>query len=214
MWTLFLSAWLWDPPPPPPPPPTLLDEWREEIIWAAGWLGFVLSLLVTQMPTALSMAVTQTLNNATFCLQYALLGAWGGCSTQVIGVTNGVLKIGAEGGSGLCKTLQKFTPFALIPLGAYTYSKPLDLLPLSAVAGRLVSFQATDMFTVRMIQLVALLPWVPYALALEQTSALLTAILSIGLQLLAIWSNHRAQLLGGGQPAVEKKETKKKKKKA
>ena len=190
-----LLAWPWDP-PPPPPPPTLLEQYSEDIIWAAGWFGFCLSLLVTQMPTALSMAVVQAMNNATFTLQYALLGAWGGFSTQVIGCTNALLKVGAEFGSSSCKSLQKVTPFALIPLGMYTYSKPLDLLPLSAVAGRLISFQATDMFTMRIMQLLALMPWLPYALALGQASALLTAAASILLQLVAVWSNHSAQILG------------------
>ena len=197
-----MALWPWESPPPPPPPPTLLEEWAPFIVWAAGWTGFCLSLLVTQMQTARSMAVTQALNNATFCLQYALLGAWGGFSTQVIGCTNSLLKIGAEGGSSLCQSLQRFTPFALIPLGAYTYSKPLDLLPLVAVAGRLISFQATDLQTTRLIQLVALLPWIPYAVALDQSSALLTAVLSIVLQLYAIW-NSRAK--AAAQKPVDKK---------
>ena len=184
-----LLSWPWSS-PPPPPPPTLLEEWSDDLVWALGWFGFCLSLLVTQMPTALSMAIVQTLNNLTFTLQYALLGAWGGFSTQVIAATNGILKIGAENGFGACKTLQRFTPLALIPLGAATFKGPMDLLPLSAVAGRLFSFQLSDMFSMRLVQLLALLPWVPYAFMLDNFAALLTAFLSIALQLFAIFNHH------------------------
>ena len=197
-----MTSWFWNQ-APPPPPPTFLEEWSEDILWATGWFGFCLSLLCTQMPTALSMAIVQALNNATFCIQYGLLGAWGGLSTQIIACTNALLKIGVEGGgSGLCKTLQRVMPFLLIPLGAYTYSKPLDLLPLSAAAGRLVSYQMQDMYAMRRLQLVALTPWVPYAIALGQSSSLLTAVVAIVLQAIALWSNHSAQILGRGKEAV------------
>ena len=196
--SLAAASWLWSPPPPPPPPPTsFLDVSSEDLIWATGWLGFLLSLAVTQMPTAMTTATVQMLNNATFCVQYALLGAWSGCSTQAVGVLNATLKIGAEKGSQRAKGLQKVTPFLLVPLGAITYKGPLDLLPLSAVAGRLISFQATDMLTMRLIQLVALLPWLPYAHALGQSSAMLTALLSIVLQLVALVSQHSLAELGG-----------------
>ena len=157
------------------------------------------------MPTAMLMAVTQATNNATYVVHFALVGAWSGLATQVIGFTNGLLKIGAECGSDSCKTLQKYTPLALIPLGWRTYSKPLDLLPLCAVAGRLFSFSQKDMFTVRMIQLVALLPWVPYAVALGSQSALATAVLSIVLQCLAIWNNHYS---AASKAAAKKAKTK------
>ena len=186
---LVLLSWPWDP-PTPAPPPTLLEEWTPFLISFTGWLGFCLSLLNTQMPTAMKMAITQAINNATYVIHFALVGAWSGLATQVIAMTNGLLKIGAELGSELCTTVQKYTPLALIPLGWHTYSKPLDLLPLCAVAGRLFSFSQKDMLTVRMIQLMALTPWVPYAVALESESALATAVLSIVLQCLAIWTNH------------------------
>jgi hypothetical protein len=185
---LMLLSWPWD--PPPPPPATLLEEWTPFLISSTGWLGFCLSLLNTQMPTAMLMAITQTINNATYVVHFALVGAWSGLATQVIAMTNGLLKIGAECGSELCTTVQKYTPLALIPLGWHTYSKPLDLLPLCAVAGRLFSFSQKDMFTVRLIQLLALIPWVPYAVALGSQSALATAVLSIVLQCIAIYTNH------------------------
>ena len=91
---LMLISWPWDP-PPPPPPPTLLEEWTPFLISSTGWLGFCLSLLNTQMPTAMLMAITQTINNATYMVHFALVGAWSGLATQVIGMTNGLLKIGA-----------------------------------------------------------------------------------------------------------------------
>ena len=186
---LLLLAWPWDA-PPPPPPPTMLEEWTPLLISATGWFGFCLSLLNTQMPTAMLMAITQAVNNATYIVHYALIGAWSGLATQVIAGTNGLLKIGAECGSSTCTTVQKYTPLALIPLGYHTYSKPLDLLPLMAVAVRLFSFSQKNMFTMRMIQLLALSPWVPYAIALDSQSALATAVLSIVLQCLAIYTNH------------------------
>ena len=61
------------------------------------------------------------------------------------------------------------------------------------------------MFTVRMIQLVALLPWVPYAVALGSQSALATAVLSIVLQCLAIWNNHYS---AASKAAAKKAKTK------
>ena len=168
----------------------MLEEWTPLLITSTGWLGFVLSLILTQVPTAMSMAVVQALNNAIYITHFALVGAYSGMATQVIACTNALLKIGAVCGSGACITAQKYTPLALIPLGYYTYSKPLDLLPLSAVAGRLFSFSQKDMFTTRMIQLLALTPWVPYAIALGSQSALATGVLSIVLQCLAIYANH------------------------
>ena len=66
-----------------------------------------------------------------------------------------------------------------------------------AVCGRLISFQATEMLTMRTLQLFALLPWVPYALALGSDSALMTAGLSIVLQCVALWTNHAKQFFGG-----------------
>ena len=198
---LLLLAWPWDA-PPPPPPPTLLEEWTPLLISSTGWLGFMLSLINTQMPTAMSMAITQTMNNATYVVHFALVGAWSGLATQIIALTNGFLKIGAESGSSICTMLQRFTPLALLPLGYATYKQPLDLLPLVAVAGRLFSFSQKDMFTVRMIQLLALMPWVPYALALGSMSALATAVLSIVLQCIAIWTNHYS---AGSKKAAAKK---------
>ena len=202
---MTLLSWPWHPPPPPPPPPTLLELWSDDLVWALGWLGFCLSLVVTQMPTALSMAIVQTCNNVTFTFQYALMGAWGGFSTQVIAATNGFLKIGAENGVGACKTLQRFTPLALVPLAAATYKSPMDLLPLSAVAGRLFSFQLSDMFAMRLVQLLALLPWVPYAMILNNFAALLTALLSIALQIFAIFNHHLKDKLTGTTGAKQKK---------
>ena len=108
-------------------------------------------------------------------------------------VLNGMLKLGAESGLAACVTLQRFVPLVFLPLAAYTYKKPLDLLPLSAFGGRLVSFQATDMLTMKLIQLVALTPWLPFAIAIDSFPALLTAILSIVLQVVGIWNLRRIE---------------------
>ena len=194
----LLLAWPWDKPAPPAPPPlTFLELWTDSIVWGTGWLGFCLSLLVTQMPTTFSMALVQTMNNATYGVQYAFLGAWSGCATQAIAVTNGILKLGVEFGMSKCKTVQQFTPYALVPLFAYTYSKPLDLLPFMAVALRLISLQAADASTARLIALAASTPWIPYCLALGQMQTLLAAVLAIGLQLLTIWRH-------SGSPATKR----------
>ena len=185
----LLTSYLWST-PPPPPPPTMLESYADSIVEVSGWVGFCLSLLITQMPTARSMAILQAINNFTYVIHFGMLGAWGGLSTQVIGVVNSLLKIGAEGGSSLCSSLQRFTPLALIPLGAYTYKSPLDLLPLSATGGRLLSYQIEDMFRMRLVQLLAYYPWVPYALAYGSNSMLMTALLSIALQLFGIFKHH------------------------
>ena len=68
---------------PPASPPALLqlrggalEPWSDELIWLSGWLGFCLSLLNTQIRLAKTLAITQTINNATYALHYSLLGAW------------------------------------------------------------------------------------------------------------------------------------------
>ena len=188
--------------PPPPPPPTFLEEWTPFLITFTGWLGFCLSLINTQMPTAMKMATTQALNNATYLLHFALVGAWSGLATQVIALINALLKIGAEFGSTSCTNIQRYTPLVLIPLGWQTYSQPLDLLPLSAVAGRLFSFSLKDMFAMRMMQLLFLTPWIPYAIALDSQSALATAVLSVVLQCIAIYNHHFS---AGALAAAKKK---------
>jgi hypothetical protein len=184
---LLTLAYFWD--PPPPPPPSLLELWTPTLVWASGWLGFCLSLINTQTPTKRATAAVQTLNNLTYVLHYGLVGAWSGLATQVLAATNGLLTLGGLSGSSTCLALQRITPLALIPLGAYTYQRPSDLLPLSAVATRLISFQF-DGLTMRMIQLLALMPWIPYAVILDSTPALMTVLLSVVLQLLAIYTNH------------------------
>ena len=194
-------AWGKPPPPTPPAPPPLLGT--TNVIWASGWIGFCLSLIITQLPTPFTVALAQFANNLTYVIHFSLIGAYSGVATQAIACINALLKIGAESGSDKCKTVQRFTPFALLPLGYYTYTKPLDLLPLIAVCGRLISFQATDMLTMRTLQLFALLPWVPYSLALGSSSALMTAALSIVLQCVALWTNHGRQLLGGEKEKEE-----------
>lgn len=163
----------------------LTGDWHADAVWASGWLGFCMSLLNTQMSSAWSMAFVQLCTNATYAWHYILIGAWSGFITQLLGVITSILKL-LEEGRPTCKSLQFYVPFVLIPLGAYTYQRPLDLLPMSAVAGRLASFQASDMRTMRLVRLVSSTPWVPYAIALESYSALSTGVVSITLQLLTI----------------------------
>ena len=108
--------WFWES-PPPPPPPTLLETLTPDLIKATGWIALVLSLLLTQMPTARSMAVMQTLTNSTYMMHFWLMGAMGGMNSQLVGVANGLLKYNAET-SPTCKTLHKALPLVLIPLGS------------------------------------------------------------------------------------------------
>ena len=65
-------------PPPPPPPPSLLEEWSPTLVWLTGWLGFVLTLAMTQAPTARVMAAMEVMTNSMYLGHFALQGAMGG----------------------------------------------------------------------------------------------------------------------------------------
>jgi len=155
-----MSGWLWPEPPPPPPPPSPIEAWGPDIIWATGWLGFCGSLILTQLSTAKTLGFAQAINNVLFVIHFLFLGAWGGVASQVVGVANGVLKYHHE--NATCRKLHSFLPLALIPLTAYTYEKPLDLLPSLAVGGRLLAFRAQSMMHTRLGCTLALTPWGVY----------------------------------------------------
>lgn len=180
----------------PPPPPTLLESVGLDVafvIWATGWIGFCLSLGITMIKKAQTMAFVQACTNFTYLVHYGLQGASGGAASQVVGVLNGVLKYNAAT-SPLAKTLHTYLPLALIPLGFINVKKALDLLPLIAVGGRLLSYQASSMLKVRIIQAVALTPWFPYAYALNNFATLLTISLSICLGIVSIFQYHMDEL--------------------
>ena len=192
--TLFesLTAGLLGESPPPPPPP-LFEALAPMLVTASGWVGFAMSLLLTQMPTARSIAVTQTCANLVYFVHFMLLGAVGGAASQVVGMVNGLLKYNAA--IPACKKLQKLLPVVLAPLGYLTCSRALDLLPLAAIGGRMLAFQATDVQTMRWLAIVAMIPWIPYSVAVESNSSLLTCFLSMGLTLLTIVRHSRASRL-------------------
>ena len=100
-------AWGKPPPPPPSAPPPLLGT--TNVIWASGWIGFCLSLIITQLPTPLSLALAQFANNLTYVIHFSLIGAYSGVATQAIACINALLKIGAESGSEKCKTVQRLS---------------------------------------------------------------------------------------------------------
>mmetsp|Transcript_35823 Transcript_35823/g.94095 ORF Transcript_35823/g.94095 Transcript_35823/m.94095 type:complete len:205 (-) Transcript_35823:196-810(-) len=203
-----MSGWLWPEPPPPPPPPSPIEAWGPDIIWATGWLGFCGSLILTQLSTAKTLGFAQAINNVLFVIHFLFLGAWGGVASQVVGVANGVLKYHHE--NATCRKLHSFLPLALIPLTAYTYEKPLDLLPSLAVGGRLLAFRAQSMMHTRLGCTLALTPWVPYSLAVNSRSSLINVVFAIALQLITIV---RLDLLGSSKDAdgMAKGEAKQKK---
>ena len=166
------------------PPQVLPDGWDVSIIWMTGWVGFCGSLLITQLRTAKALGGAQAINNMLFVIHFALLGAWGGVASQIIGICNGLLKYQSE--IPACKRIHAYLPLALVPLAAVTYEKPLDILPSLAVAGRLVAFQASNMARTRLGCMIALLPWIPYSLKVGSNSSLVNVCLSMTLQAIAI----------------------------
>ena len=185
---MFFSWWT---PPPPPPPPTLLESItdKDALTHASGWAGFCFALLVPLMSSPKMMAMMQVMDNLTFYIHYSLIGAHGGAASQLMGLVNGLLKYN-ETNSTLCKHCLRIFPLALVPVGFLTVETRWDLLPLTAVGGRLLSYQASSMLKIRILQAAALLPWFPYAIALGNSAALLTACLSMFLCVASILRYH------------------------
>ena len=142
-----------------------------------GWLGFVLTLAMTQAPTARVMAAMEVMTNSMYLGHFALQGAMGGLASQAIGFLNGILSYRRD--DPICKGLHRMLPVtipplgsswtepwtahkaprpspatqvALIPLGAFVYEGPPDLLPLLATLIRLLSFMSSSMLHTRLLQ--------------------------------------------------------------
>jgi len=173
------------------------------LIDATALLGFVLTLFFTQAATARSMACLQVAVNATLGLHLALLGAWPGVGTQVIGCVNGAMRLGVESGISKCKKVLEFAPLAVLPLAAYTYREPRDLLPSMGVLGRMVSLQLSNLLAMRLLQLFAMLPWTAYFYCLGAWWALLGNIVTLFLQLGSVLQHH---VLGQASKAEKKAE--------
>ena len=125
-------------------------------------------------------------------VDFVLLGAVPGAATQIVGMLNGLLKYNSD--SPMATTLQKWLPLTLAPLGMITCKKALDVLPLAAICGRMLAFRATDEFVMRLLLPAALLPWIPYSVALGSYSSLLAALLSIALGVVALLRFHGKEL--------------------
>ena len=180
---MLVVGWPWDQ-PPPPPPPTPLEQWSESLVWATGWLGFVLTMAITQMQSPRTMAFMEVVTNSMYIAHFGLLGAMGGLASQTIGFFNGLLSYNSD--IPLCKMLHTLLPAALIPLGALTYEASVDLVPLTAVAIRLLAYQFESMLHIRALQVLSSCAWLSYGWLISSSSVMLTSVSCGGLTLLAM----------------------------
>jgi hypothetical protein len=131
------------------------------------------------------MAAMEVVTNSMYLGHFALQGAMGGLASQAIGFLNGILSyrrddplckalhrmlpvaisVGlAWDRAGPCAVLcavlltprpSPATQVALLPLGAFVYEGPPDLLPLLATLIRLLSFMSSSMLHTRLLQVSA-----------------------------------------------------------
>ena len=183
------------PPAAPPPPPTLLQHLEDAtptIVWLTGILGVALAIAVTQMPTKNSIALCQAAYSITFLVHFLLSGELGAVGSQLIGLANGALTY--YSGNTVCQQLHKLLPLAIVPLAAATTTTFIDLLPLLAIGGRLVAFQSADVFKMRLIATLSLLPWLPYGVAISSWPVLFDNGMSVVLSIIALVRFHSAEL--------------------
>jgi hypothetical protein len=191
----MVFAWPWDA-PTPPPPPTLLEEWSETLVWGTGWLGFCLTLCLTQMPTATSMAIMEVVTNAMYIAHYGLQGALGGLASQTIGMLNGLLSYNDE--NATAKMLHKLLPLSLLPLGWLSCEGLVDLVPLLATGLRLFAYQFKSVLRIRLLQVLSSCAWLTYGFLIESSPTITTSVACMALTLIAIARS------GGAESAAKK----------
>ena len=152
---------------------------------ATGWAGFLLTLVLTQMPTARSMAMMEVVTTSMYILHYGMQRAMGGVASMALGCANGLLAYNSST-SATAKLLHKFLPVALIPLAISSYEGPVDLVPLLATGGNLVAYTFTNVLYIRMLKISCSVAWLTYGFLIESSSTITTSIFSMGLTLIAI----------------------------
>lgn len=152
-----------------------------------GWLGTVLGLLMTQMPSRRSFMVVSILCSLAQCMHFGLLGRGGrtGLASQAIMFAMSILAYFQSEGHGWSSTAYWLLyPAVLISGGAPLVQNGLHrhqngpsfltlVLPLVATLLSVRARQLPDMFWTRVYITASTLPWIPYCIAVQSWSNLL-----------------------------------------
>eukprot|EP00928_Gymnodinium_smaydae_P013968 TRINITY_DN15063_c0_g1_i1.p1 TRINITY_DN15063_c0_g1~~TRINITY_DN15063_c0_g1_i1.p1 ORF type:complete len:176 (-),score=5.27 TRINITY_DN15063_c0_g1_i1:9-536(-) len=153
---------------------------NEYIVQGSGWVGLILTLSVAWMPTKTLACMCGLSCNATYVFHYALIGAWGGIGSQVVGCCNQIL--GYLGNTyPKAKRAHQWLWLTLVPIAYLTAHDLWDVLPLSGTLFGLVAMQQNEMIWLRTFTAFAQLPWIPYSLHVDSPSTLITTLIYISM---------------------------------
>ena len=139
---------------------------QDYVIQGIGFIGVFFFIISYQFRSNKLLLMCQFAGSSMFCLQFLLLGAFGGAANLVIGLLRNVLilarkKHPALGSPVICAGL---VGASLISM-ALTWSGPLSLLPCAAMVSSNVGYWNNNARTIRLVNLAVASPcWLVYDL--------------------------------------------------
>ena len=162
---------------------------QDIIIQGIGFIGVFFFIISYQFRSNRLLLLCQFAGSSMFCLQFLLLGAYGGAANLVIGLVRNVLILARKKAPGLkspslCVMLVCASLISMI----LTWSGPLSLLPCAAMISANIGYWNNNAQTIRLVNLTAASPcWLIYDLlvgswggAANEVITTVSALVSIG----------------------------------
>lgn len=157
---------------------------RSAFIQAIGFVGVLLFLASYQVRSNKGLFVLQTLGCLTFCVQFALLGAYSGCLSLAVTITRNAMLTRYQD-SGLVRWKGWAAVFSVLCLASalLTWNGPASLLPAAGVSAGTIACWTNNARTIRVVNLTL---GCPCALAYDVLAGSWAGVLNEGLTMAAI----------------------------
>lgn len=137
---------------------------RDIIIQGIGFIGVFFFIISYQFKSNKLLLMCQFAGSSMFCLQFLLLGAFGGAANLVIGLLRNILILARKrhpslGSPLICAGLVGASLISMV----LTWSGPLSLLPCAAMVSANIGYWDSNAQKIRLVNLAVASPcWLVY----------------------------------------------------
>ena len=158
----------------------------------AGFVAMGFGMYSYQTKKRFSILALQACSNIFWLIQYFLLGRYSAVAANVIGVVRNVIY--------LCRGRFKFADSRLVPVfcmvafivsGVFTYTSPIDVLPILAMLIATVAFFMKNEQMIRILSLGVAISWFTFGLLAGSIASMISDGITFFAILIAVIRYHR-----------------------